>query len=224
VIYRFHPAAEAEHLEQIAFYEGRQIGLGARYRERFLQVIGWVCAGPVRYPIVRRPDIRRVRLLTFPLAITFTANEVGRFRCSRSPMIAVARVTGSAGPCDHFGPAPAPLCAAATSAVIEGVTGAGPPAALTPIPGHPPLKLLATLLKPRAANGRCLHPAAQARDRAAQGAGLLPADYRGHAGLHIVDCMLVQSADDEWVTVADFDYVHREPRFLRVRRTTEIDH
>jgi hypothetical protein len=31
VNYGFHPAAEAEHLEQIAFYESRQQGLGARY-------------------------------------------------------------------------------------------------------------------------------------------------------------------------------------------------
>jgi hypothetical protein len=26
--FRFHPAAEAEHLEQIAFYESRRQGLG----------------------------------------------------------------------------------------------------------------------------------------------------------------------------------------------------
>lgn len=37
--YRFHPAAEAEHLEQITFYESRQRGLGARYREHFLHDI-----------------------------------------------------------------------------------------------------------------------------------------------------------------------------------------
>lgn len=30
--YRFHPAAEVEYLEQVAFYESRERGLGARYR------------------------------------------------------------------------------------------------------------------------------------------------------------------------------------------------
>jgi hypothetical protein len=37
--YSFHPAAAAEHLEQITFYESRQAGLGARYREHFLKII-----------------------------------------------------------------------------------------------------------------------------------------------------------------------------------------
>jgi hypothetical protein len=37
--YGFHPAAEAEYLEQIAFYEARQRGLGARYRDYFLRTI-----------------------------------------------------------------------------------------------------------------------------------------------------------------------------------------
>jgi hypothetical protein len=37
--YRFHPAAEAEHLGQIAFYEPRRKGLGGRYRDHFLKII-----------------------------------------------------------------------------------------------------------------------------------------------------------------------------------------
>jgi len=36
--YRFHPAAEAEHLGQIAFYESRRKGLGGRYRDHFLKM------------------------------------------------------------------------------------------------------------------------------------------------------------------------------------------
>jgi hypothetical protein len=71
VIYRFHPEAEAEHLGQIAFYEGRQKGLGALYRKRFLKVISWVCASSARYRIVRRPDIRRARLQEYPLSIIY---------------------------------------------------------------------------------------------------------------------------------------------------------
>jgi hypothetical protein len=33
--YRFHRAAEAEHLEQIGYYDSRRPGLGARCREHF---------------------------------------------------------------------------------------------------------------------------------------------------------------------------------------------
>jgi hypothetical protein len=54
--YGFHPAAEAEHLEQIAFYESRQQGLGARYRDHFLKTIENVCATATRYPIEHPPD------------------------------------------------------------------------------------------------------------------------------------------------------------------------
>lgn len=69
--YRFHPAAETEHLEQIAFYESRQPGLGARYRERFLQAIRYVCDSPERQPVEHPPDIRRARLRPFPLTIIY---------------------------------------------------------------------------------------------------------------------------------------------------------
>jgi len=69
--YSFHPAAEAEHLEQIAFYETRRKGLGARYREHFLRVIQSVCERPAQYPIEAPPDIRRARLRPFPLTIIY---------------------------------------------------------------------------------------------------------------------------------------------------------
>ena len=69
--YRFHPTAEAAHLEQIAFYESRQRGLGARYREHFLKTIKRVCETPARYPIEHQPDIRRVRLRPFPLTLIY---------------------------------------------------------------------------------------------------------------------------------------------------------
>jgi toxin ParE1/3/4 len=71
MIYGFHPAAEAEHLEQIAFYESRQRGLGARYRDHFLRTIQKVCEASTQYPIEHPPDIRRVRLQPFPMTILF---------------------------------------------------------------------------------------------------------------------------------------------------------
>lgn len=35
MIYRFHPAAAGEHLDNVAFYESRQAGLGGDYLAEF---------------------------------------------------------------------------------------------------------------------------------------------------------------------------------------------
>ena len=75
MICRFHPAAEAEHLETVAWYESRRAGLGARYLAEFEQVLKQVCANPYRHPIDRRPDVRRARMRRFPFTILY--REVG---------------------------------------------------------------------------------------------------------------------------------------------------
>ena len=41
--YLLHPAAEAEHLESVAFYESKQPGLGAAYLAEFENVMKRVC-------------------------------------------------------------------------------------------------------------------------------------------------------------------------------------
>ncbi|MGI8739750.1 MAG: type II toxin-antitoxin system RelE/ParE family toxin [Gammaproteobacteria bacterium] len=69
--YRFHPAAEAEHLETIAFYESRRPGLGDRYLREFEQVMTHVAQASHRYRIERKPNIRRVSLVRFPLSVIF---------------------------------------------------------------------------------------------------------------------------------------------------------
>ena len=69
--YQFHPAAEAEYLETIAFYETQQPGLGASYLSEFESVLEWVCESPTNYPIEREPDIRRARFRRFPFAVFF---------------------------------------------------------------------------------------------------------------------------------------------------------
>lgn len=73
--YCFHPAAEAEYLEQIAFYRSRQQSLGSRYREHFLKTIGQVCETPAQYAIEHPPDIRRVRLRAFPLTVIYRERD-----------------------------------------------------------------------------------------------------------------------------------------------------
>ena len=46
--YGFHPEAEAEHLETIAYYKSRGAGLGARYLAEFERLLGQVCVHPHR--------------------------------------------------------------------------------------------------------------------------------------------------------------------------------
>ena len=41
--YWFHPGAEAEHLETIAWYEDRRAGLGAQYLAEFERLLELVC-------------------------------------------------------------------------------------------------------------------------------------------------------------------------------------
>ena len=72
--YRFHPAAEAEHLEKIAFYQSRQQHLGSRYRDHFLKAIQQIVESPTRYTIEQPPDIRRLRLRAFPLTLSSTVH------------------------------------------------------------------------------------------------------------------------------------------------------
>lgn len=70
--YRFHPAAEAEHLRQIQFYEARHRGLGARYLNEFVQTMERVCEAPGRFAIAHPPDIRRAGLLRpFPQSVIY---------------------------------------------------------------------------------------------------------------------------------------------------------
>ena len=73
--YLFHPAAEAEHLESVAFYESKQAGLGAAYLAEFENVMSRVCGGPQRYPIEREPDIRRILMTRFPFTVLYREKD-----------------------------------------------------------------------------------------------------------------------------------------------------
>jgi plasmid stabilization system protein ParE len=68
---RFHPAAEAEHLDTIAFYESRQPGLGGSYLHEFEAALSRISQSPTRYRIERKPDIRLLSLIQFPLKIIY---------------------------------------------------------------------------------------------------------------------------------------------------------
>ena len=73
--YLFHPAAETEHLESVAFYESRQPGLGAVYLAEFESVMKRVCEGPDRYPIEMEPDIRRIRMNRLPFTVLYREKD-----------------------------------------------------------------------------------------------------------------------------------------------------
>lgn len=69
--YSFHPAAESEHLEQVAFYESRLAGLGARYHAEVERALERACALPDAFPSDNPSGLRRLVLHHFPLTLYF---------------------------------------------------------------------------------------------------------------------------------------------------------
>lgn len=69
--YDFHPLAETEHLESVAFYETKLAGLGASYLAEFEAVMQTVVKHAHRYPVEMEPGIRRVKMRRFPYTILF---------------------------------------------------------------------------------------------------------------------------------------------------------
>lgn len=70
--YRFHRAALAEHLDEVAFYESRLQGLGADYLAEFDAAMARVCVMPDLYPRVGAADIRKAGLKRFPFDIIYS--------------------------------------------------------------------------------------------------------------------------------------------------------
>ena len=75
MIYQFHPEAEGEHLETIAYYETQRAGLGASYLTEFEAILELICESPTRYPVQRDPDVRRVTLRRFPFSVLFRESD-----------------------------------------------------------------------------------------------------------------------------------------------------
>lgn len=67
----FHPAAEAEHLESVAYFESKRAGLGASYLAEFERIMSIASEAPHRYPVEKQPDIRRIRMERFPFTVLF---------------------------------------------------------------------------------------------------------------------------------------------------------
>ena len=69
--YEFHPAAEAEHLENVGYYELKRAGLGAIYLADSEITMNKICRMPGRFPVESKPDICRAKMRKFPFAVLF---------------------------------------------------------------------------------------------------------------------------------------------------------
>jgi toxin ParE1/3/4 len=67
----FHPAARAEHLNQVGYYEAQAEGLGARYQNAVKAALEAILEAPHRHPVVCAPDVRRFAIKRHPLAVFY---------------------------------------------------------------------------------------------------------------------------------------------------------
>lgn len=67
----FHPAAEVEHLDHVAYYESRQKGLGSGYLSEFEQMLAAIGEAPHRFPLIGAGQVRRAHLRRFPITVLF---------------------------------------------------------------------------------------------------------------------------------------------------------
>ena len=75
--YFFHPAAEAEFLELIGYYESKVPGLGSALIDEFEAVARLIGDSPKAWQVEQKPDIRRVSLQRFPLSVVYRAASAG---------------------------------------------------------------------------------------------------------------------------------------------------
>ena len=75
--YSFHPAAEAEFLESVGYYESKVPGLGGALREEFEALANLVGESPKAWQVELKPDIRRAPLQRFPLSIIYREKTDG---------------------------------------------------------------------------------------------------------------------------------------------------
>jgi toxin ParE1/3/4 len=64
-----------EHEEQVTYYEERRSSLGGRYHSAMIQAVQSACRTPLRFKVVRAPNIRKVSLRGFPYVLIY--REVG---------------------------------------------------------------------------------------------------------------------------------------------------
>ncbi|WP_416138237.1 hypothetical protein ACM26W_17420 [Halomonas sp. HK25] len=75
--YHFHPAAEAEFLESVGYYESKVPGLGGALIEELETLAKLIGDSPKAWQIELEPDIRRAPLQRFPLSIVYREQPGG---------------------------------------------------------------------------------------------------------------------------------------------------
>lgn len=66
----YHPDAEAEVVEAVRFYEGREPGLGDRFLRDFDTAIATILKAPDRWRVIEE-DVRRFLMRSFPYGIYY---------------------------------------------------------------------------------------------------------------------------------------------------------
>ena len=69
--YSFHPAAEAEFLESVGYYESKVPGLGNVLIKEFETLAKLIGESPKAWQVTLEPDIRRAPLHRFPLSVIY---------------------------------------------------------------------------------------------------------------------------------------------------------
>jgi plasmid stabilization system protein ParE len=62
--------AEREFVESIAYYEGKEVGLGVRFRNEVAETLDWIITYP-EIPPLRKRGYRRVNLHVFPHYVAY---------------------------------------------------------------------------------------------------------------------------------------------------------
>lgn len=75
--YSFHPAAEAEFLESVGYYESKVAGLGSAFIEELEAMAKLIGASPKAWKVELAPDIRSAPLHRFPLSIVYREKADG---------------------------------------------------------------------------------------------------------------------------------------------------
>ncbi len=88
----FRPEAEAEAYDSFDWYEERESGLGARFRDAVEEAIAAIASGPNSFPKIDDTLYRRALLDKFPFVIIFalegdTLVIASVFHTSRNPTI-----------------------------------------------------------------------------------------------------------------------------------------
>jgi hypothetical protein len=71
VSHSFLPAAEAEYLEAVRFFEEQRAGLGSALIAEFERIVGLAAEKPDSWKLVHQSGVRRIGLKRFPYAVFY---------------------------------------------------------------------------------------------------------------------------------------------------------